>query len=212
MSRARILADYVAVGTTAAEFDVLDGLTSTTAELNILDGVTSTAAEINLVDGLTSTAVGINDIQTLTNKTLTSPTLTKGHLKASSTNSYCMFYHFDLATGVTNNSYWPWTSIWIGGGAGPYHLSMFGHASYAWTGLNYVTWRTGFSHNGTNLYQYGLDSNNGAHLAGPHFQLTGSGATQAGQVRFQNVSGVTSQLALSVGIMVVSNLPLEAPA
>ena len=50
MSKARILADYVAGGTTAAEFDY--------------------------IDGLGSTAVGINDTQTLTNKTLTSPTLT----------------------------------------------------------------------------------------------------------------------------------------
>ncbi len=41
MTRARILADYVAGGTTASEFDVLDGLTSTTAELNYVDGVTS---------------------------------------------------------------------------------------------------------------------------------------------------------------------------
>ena len=41
MTKARILADYVAGGTTAAEFDVLDGLTSTTAELNYVDGVTS---------------------------------------------------------------------------------------------------------------------------------------------------------------------------
>ena len=49
MTRARILADYVAGGTTAAEFDY--------------------------IDGLGSTAVGINDTQTLTNKTLTSPTL-----------------------------------------------------------------------------------------------------------------------------------------
>ena len=63
MSRARILADYVATGVTAAEFDVLDGLTSTTAELNRLDGITSAA-------------VGLTDSQTLTNKTLTSPTLT----------------------------------------------------------------------------------------------------------------------------------------
>tara|TARA_R100000808_G_scaffold3983_1_gene13481 strand:- start:242 stop:952 length:711 start_codon:yes stop_codon:yes gene_type:complete len=53
----------VAGGTTAAEFDVLDGLTSTTAELNRLDGITSAA-------------VGLTDSQTLTNKTLTSPTLT----------------------------------------------------------------------------------------------------------------------------------------
>jgi len=50
MTRARILADYVAGGTTAVEFDYLDGLTSA--------------------------AVGINDTQTLTNKTLTSPVLT----------------------------------------------------------------------------------------------------------------------------------------
>ena len=41
MTKARILADYVAGGVTAAEFDVLDGLTSTTAELNYVDGVTS---------------------------------------------------------------------------------------------------------------------------------------------------------------------------
>ena len=50
MSRARILADYVAGGVTAAEFDRLDGIGSA--------------------------AVGLTDSQTLTNKTLTSPTLT----------------------------------------------------------------------------------------------------------------------------------------
>jgi len=41
----------VAVTSTAAELNILDGVTSTAAELNILDGVTSTAAELNLVDG-----------------------------------------------------------------------------------------------------------------------------------------------------------------
>lgn len=44
----------VAVTSTAAELNILDGVTSTTAELNILDGVTSTAAELNYVDGVTS--------------------------------------------------------------------------------------------------------------------------------------------------------------
>ena len=55
MTRARILADYVAGGTTAAEFDYLDGLTST--------------------------AVGINDTQTLANKTLAATTtFPAGHI------------------------------------------------------------------------------------------------------------------------------------
>ena len=43
-----------AISSTAAELNLLDGVTSTTAELNILDGVTSTAAELNIVDGNTS--------------------------------------------------------------------------------------------------------------------------------------------------------------
>ena len=55
MTRARILADYVAGGTTAAEFDH--------------------------IDGLTSSAVGINDTQTLANKTLASTTtFPAGHI------------------------------------------------------------------------------------------------------------------------------------
>ena len=33
---------------TAAELNILDGVTATAAELNILDGVTATAAELNL--------------------------------------------------------------------------------------------------------------------------------------------------------------------
>ena len=64
MTKARILADYVAGGVTAAEFDRLDGIGSA--------------------------AVGISDSQTLTNKTLTSPTLSTPALDSikTVTNSY----------------------------------------------------------------------------------------------------------------------------
>ena len=50
----------VAITSTAAELNILDGVTSTAAELNILDGVTSTAAELNILDGVTSTAAELN--------------------------------------------------------------------------------------------------------------------------------------------------------
>ena len=48
------------VTSTAAELNILDGVTSTATELNILDGVTSTAAELNILDGVTSTATELN--------------------------------------------------------------------------------------------------------------------------------------------------------
>jgi len=48
-----------AISSTAAELNILDGVTSTTAELNILDGVTATATELNLLDGGTSVGSSI---------------------------------------------------------------------------------------------------------------------------------------------------------
>tara|TARA_R110002153_G_scaffold270596_4_gene437097 strand:- start:2158 stop:2892 length:735 start_codon:yes stop_codon:yes gene_type:complete len=56
-----------AVTTTAAEINLLDGLTADAAELNILDGATVTTAEINLLDGASVTTAEINylDITTL---------------------------------------------------------------------------------------------------------------------------------------------------
>ncbi len=44
----------VAVTSTAAELNILDGVTSTATELNLLDGVTATTTELNYVDGVTS--------------------------------------------------------------------------------------------------------------------------------------------------------------
>jgi hypothetical protein len=56
----------VAVTSTAAELNILDGVTSTTAELNILDGVTSTASELNILDGVTATTAEINYVDGVT--------------------------------------------------------------------------------------------------------------------------------------------------
>jgi hypothetical protein len=55
-----LLQGGVAITSTAAELNILDGVTSTTAELNILDGVTSTTSELNILDGVTSTAAELN--------------------------------------------------------------------------------------------------------------------------------------------------------
>lgn len=54
------------ITSTAAELNILDGVTSSTAELNILDGVTSTTAELNILDGVTSTAAELNILDGVT--------------------------------------------------------------------------------------------------------------------------------------------------
>ena len=55
-----------AIASTAAELNILDGVTSTAAELNILDGVTSTTAELNKLDGVTSTTAELNIVDGVT--------------------------------------------------------------------------------------------------------------------------------------------------
>ena len=60
----------VAVTSTAAELNILDGVTATAAELNILDGVTATAAELNILDGVTSTATELNLLDGITATTV----------------------------------------------------------------------------------------------------------------------------------------------
>jgi len=73
-----------AVTTTAAEINLLDGLTADAAELNILDGATVTTAELNILDGVTADATELNlldgvtalvtatSTDTFTNKTIRS--------------------------------------------------------------------------------------------------------------------------------------------
>ena len=53
------------VSSTAAELNILDGVTATTAQLNVMATVTATATEINVLDGipagLTATELGYSD-------------------------------------------------------------------------------------------------------------------------------------------------------
>ena len=60
----------VAVTSTAAELNILDGVTATAAELNVLDGITSTVAELNILDGVTSTAAELNILDGVTATTV----------------------------------------------------------------------------------------------------------------------------------------------
>jgi hypothetical protein len=53
MTKARDLADLIAIGSTVEVADISD-LTATAAELNTLDGITATVTELNYVDGVTS--------------------------------------------------------------------------------------------------------------------------------------------------------------
>ena len=48
------------ISATAAELNIMDGVTASTSELNIMDGVTATTAELNIMDGVTSTATELN--------------------------------------------------------------------------------------------------------------------------------------------------------
>jgi len=57
------------ISSTAAELNLLDGVTATTAELNLIDGVTATTAELNILDGVTSTAAELNLLDGVTSTT-----------------------------------------------------------------------------------------------------------------------------------------------
>jgi microcystin-dependent protein len=58
--------DGTEVTSTAAELNILDGVTADTAEINILDGVTANTAEINILDGLTATTAELNYVDGVT--------------------------------------------------------------------------------------------------------------------------------------------------
>jgi hypothetical protein len=72
---AEMLGIFDGLTATVVELNILDGATLSTAELNILDGVTSSTADLNKLDNVAGDVVGTSDTQTLTNKTITSPSV-----------------------------------------------------------------------------------------------------------------------------------------
>tara|TARA_R110002153_G_scaffold120879_1_gene266129 strand:- start:304 stop:1080 length:777 start_codon:yes stop_codon:yes gene_type:complete len=74
----------VAVTSTAAELNILDGVTSTAAELNLLGGLTATTAELNILDGVTATAAELNALDGITS-TVTELNYTDGVTSAIQT-------------------------------------------------------------------------------------------------------------------------------
>ena len=95
---------------TAAELNALDGITATVNELNILDGATVTFTEVNYLSGLTSSAVGETDTQTLTNKTLTAPTLTNAVLSEGVVeDTYAASITGSVALDTSNGTLWDLT-------------------------------------------------------------------------------------------------------
>lgn len=64
------------ITSSVAELNILGGVTANKDEINVLDGISASTAELNKLDGLAGDVVGTTDTQTLTNKTLTSPTIT----------------------------------------------------------------------------------------------------------------------------------------
>ena len=58
------------VTASTSELNIMDGVTATTSELNIMDGVTATTSELNILDGVTASAADINLIDGITNGTV----------------------------------------------------------------------------------------------------------------------------------------------
>jgi len=122
----------VAVTSTAAELNALDGITSTVAELNILDGVTSTAAELNTLDGvpgtLTATELGYVDGVTSAIQTqldakagLASPTFTGNPLAptqsaGNDTTRIATTAFVEAATPYTAQTVKGMAKMWVSGG------------------------------------------------------------------------------------------------
>ena len=61
-----VTADVTDLTATAAEINVLDGISATTAELNKLHGVTADTSELNILDGITASTTELNYVDGVT--------------------------------------------------------------------------------------------------------------------------------------------------
>ena len=92
------------ITSTAAELNILDGVTATTTELNLIDGVTATTAEINYVDGVTSNIQTQLDAKqaTITNGSITNAQLAGSIANDKLANSSVSYGGIELALGATD--------------------------------------------------------------------------------------------------------------
>lgn len=92
------------ISATAAELNIMDGITATTAELNVMDGVTSTAAEINYLDGSTAgTVVPSKAVVYGTSGEVNATTLQIGNTSITSTAAELNLLDGSTASTVVNN-------------------------------------------------------------------------------------------------------------
>tara|TARA_Y100000741_G_scaffold70956_1_gene51619 strand:+ start:82 stop:1239 length:1158 start_codon:yes stop_codon:yes gene_type:complete len=92
------------ITSTAAELNILDGVTATATELNLIDGVTATTAEINYVDGVTSNIQTQIDAKqaSITNGSITNAQLAGSIANAKLANSSVSYGGIELALGATD--------------------------------------------------------------------------------------------------------------
>ena len=154
------------------------------------------------------TLSGTNNLGTNPTVTLgTLATISSGSLNASNI-SHTMFFNYTHSSQISAGNF---SFDIFKGHPGAFHASLQWHIAAAVTGLNFSTGVTGFVHNGSALYQYGLLENHGAHLSAPTFAFSGSGTSAKCTVTF--TSAVTLGAGtLQYGATVVSNVKLLAPA
>ena len=187
----------------------LDTPTITTAVMSNPTGLDTTDVGIpNVENTALSTWAGTSNITTL--GTFSASAVIDGHLKGQTGTgeSHSMFSNYTSTTGVAHGSTWTF-EVWKGPVSTGYHIWLAWQVSSPSSGLNYSCGRTGFNHNGVNLYEYGRDANIGAHLSNPTFNHNNS--TGVCSAVITNNAGYTMNQPVDWSCMIVSNREILAP-